>query len=69
MVQEMRIIRTAIIMCGFFIVMAGIVRASSVIAEEEVIAFAVVSSRAVGHPVLLGNSHIDPVCNSRMRID
>lgn len=36
-------IRTAIIMCGFFIVMAGIVRASSVIAEEEVIAFAVVS--------------------------
>lgn len=36
-------IRTAIVMCGFFIVMAGIVRASSVIAEEEVIAFAVVS--------------------------
>jgi hypothetical protein len=43
MVQERRMIRTAIVMCGFFIVMAGIVRASSVIAEEEVIAFAVVS--------------------------
>lgn len=40
--SEMRVIRTAIIMCGFFIV-AGIVNASSAMAEEDVVAFAVVS--------------------------
>ena len=36
-------LRTAAIMCGFFIVMAGIVKASSAVAEEDVVAFAVVS--------------------------
>lgn len=36
-------LRTAVIMCGFFIVMADIVKASSAIAEEDVVAFAVVS--------------------------
>ena len=36
-------LRTAIIMCGVFIVMAGVVNSSSAVAEEDVIAFAVVS--------------------------
>jgi len=36
-------LRTAIIMCGVFIVMAGLVTASSAVAEEDVVAFAVVS--------------------------
>jgi hypothetical protein len=43
MAQEMRMLRTAIIMCGVFIVMAGLVTASSAVAEEDVVAFAVVS--------------------------
>jgi hypothetical protein len=43
MVQDMRMLRTAVIMCGFFIVMVGIVKASSAVAEEDVVAFAVVS--------------------------
>ena len=36
-------LRTAIIICGVFIVMAGLVTASSAVAEEDVVAFAVVS--------------------------
>jgi hypothetical protein len=36
-------IRTAILMCGVLIVMAGVVKLSSVLAEEDLVAFAVVS--------------------------
>ena len=36
-------LRIAIIICGVFIVMAGLVTASSAVAEEDVVAFAVVS--------------------------
>lgn len=35
--------RTAVLMCGFFVVMAGAVKTSSVVAQENIIAFAVVS--------------------------
>ncbi len=35
--------RTAILMCGFCIVMAGVVNSSSAAADEDVIAFAVVT--------------------------
>jgi len=43
MAEEMRMLRIAIIICGVFIVMAGLVTASSAVAEEDVVAFAVVS--------------------------
>jgi hypothetical protein len=36
-------IRTAILMCGALIVMAGVAKLSSALAEEDVVAFAVVS--------------------------